>query len=72
MGNKWDWESRVEYWENVYGFKMTCMKEEVFREAHIQVVDSYSIISSSDVVKVSITPVAIRGHSLVPMLTCAN
>ncbi len=53
MGNKWEREARVEFWESVYGFKMSCMKEEVFCEAQVQNIDSYSTISSSDVVKVS-------------------
>ncbi len=34
------------------GFKMSCMKEEVLRDASVTVVDQYSIISSSDTVKV--------------------
>ena len=54
MGNKWDWESKVEFWDNVHGFKMNCMKEDIFREAHVQLVDPYSTISSSDVVKVRV------------------
>ncbi len=34
------------------GFKMSCMKEEVLRDASVTVVDPYSIISSSDTIKV--------------------
>ena len=36
----------------VVGFNMGCMKEGVFKEAMVHLVDPYAIISSSDVVKV--------------------
>ena len=34
---------------------MSCMKEEVLKEASIEVVDPYSMISCSDTVKVGVT-----------------
>ena len=34
------------------GFKMSCMKEDVLKEAVIMSVDQYSLISSDDVIKV--------------------
>ena len=33
---------------------MSCMKKEMFREACVMVVDEYAVISSSDVIKVSL------------------
>ena len=35
------------------GFKMSCLKDEAIKEPYITVVDEYSLISSSDVVKVN-------------------
>lgn len=69
MGSKAEYDSRVCFWDDVYGewsqhmvvprpyftllgYKMTAMKEEVLRDAHVHCVDSCNIISTSDVVKV--------------------
>lgn len=36
----------VDYWSNVYGFKMSCMKAEVVREASIEVCNAQELITS--------------------------
>eukprot|EP01111_Echinosteliopsis_oligospora_P015426 TRINITY_DN6108_c0_g1_i1.p1 TRINITY_DN6108_c0_g1~~TRINITY_DN6108_c0_g1_i1.p1 ORF type:complete len:603 (+),score=183.95 TRINITY_DN6108_c0_g1_i1:130-1938(+) len=37
---------RVDYWRNVYGFDMDCMKEGVLREAQVDIVENKEIISA--------------------------
>ena len=37
----------------IIGFCMSCIKEEVLNEASVDLIDSFSIISSSDTFKVS-------------------
>ncbi|XP_038222325.1 protein arginine N-methyltransferase 1 [Zerene cesonia] len=41
----------IEYWSDVYGYKMNCMKSEVVREATIDVVSQECILSEPCVVK---------------------
>ncbi|XP_072937106.1 protein arginine N-methyltransferase 3 [Epargyreus clarus] len=41
----------IEFWSDVYGFKMNCMKSEVVREASVDLVGSDHIISQPCVVK---------------------
>ncbi|XP_041973144.1 protein arginine N-methyltransferase 1 [Aricia agestis] len=41
----------IQFWSDVYGYKMNCMKSEVVREASISVVDSKHILSEPCVVK---------------------
>lgn len=41
----------IEFWSDVYGYKMNCMKSEVVREASIDVVPSKYILSEPCVVK---------------------
>ncbi|XP_053600412.1 protein arginine N-methyltransferase 1 [Plodia interpunctella] len=41
----------IEYWSDVYGYKMNCMKSEVVREASVDIVGSKHIISEACVVK---------------------
>lgn len=41
----------IDFWSNVYGYKMNCMKSEVVREASIDVVASTNIISTPYIVK---------------------
>lgn len=43
-------QSRVNFWENVYGYKMSCIKEQVLGEGLIQAVKSGSIISEPVIV----------------------
>ena len=44
--------SYVSYWDNVYGFHMSCMKSAVVQEASIQVVKPEKIITDACVIKV--------------------
>lgn len=41
----------IDYWSDVYGYKMNCMKSEVVREASIDVVGSKYILSEPSVIK---------------------
>lgn len=41
----------IEFWSDVYGYKMNCMKSEVVREASIDIVASKNIISEPYIVK---------------------
>lgn len=41
----------IEFWSDVYGYKMNCMKSEVVREASIDIVPSQHIISEPCIVK---------------------
>ncbi|XP_065904180.1 protein arginine N-methyltransferase 3-like isoform X2 [Dysidea avara] len=45
------WSDRVDYWNDVYGFKMTCMRSELLKEATVMFIDPDWIISSHDVLK---------------------
>lgn len=44
--------NHVTYWDDVYGFKMTCMKSEVIKEASVETVKAEKILSDCVVVKV--------------------
>ncbi|KAM3964708.1 arginine methyltransferase 3 [Aphomia sociella] len=41
----------IEFWSDVYGYKMNCMKSEVVREASIDIVSSKHLISDPCIVK---------------------
>lgn len=41
----------IDYWSDVYGYKMNCMKSEVVREASIDVVGSKHILSEPSIIK---------------------
>lgn len=41
----------VTFWDNVYGYKMTCMKSEVVKEASVEVVKADKIITDAVIVK---------------------
>ncbi|KAL5009977.1 hypothetical protein ScPMuIL_012282 [Solemya velum] len=45
------WKNHVTYWDDVYGFRMTCMKSLVVQEASVEVARADGIISDSCVVK---------------------
>lgn len=38
-------DSRITFWEDVYGFKMEAMREEIYDEAVIDVVDEKEVAS---------------------------
>ena len=42
----------IQYWDNVYDFKMSCMRGQVCREALVQVVNSQHIVCQPAVIKV--------------------
>lgn len=41
----------VTFWDNVYGFKMTCLKHEVIREASVEITSANSVVTSTAVIK---------------------
>ena len=45
------WADVIGYWDNVYGFKMTAMAENVHKEAHVGVYKPESVISTSAPIK---------------------
>lgn len=40
------------FWEDVYGFDMSCMKKAVIPEAVVEVLDPNTVISTASVIKV--------------------
>ncbi|XP_019858565.1 PREDICTED: protein arginine N-methyltransferase 1-B-like [Amphimedon queenslandica] len=51
MGDGYEYNSKIKFWESVRGFKMSCMKDEVLLEPTVKLVDEYCLISTSDVIK---------------------
>ena len=45
-------ERNLEYWDNVYGFQMTCMRTAVVKEASVMVVNDSHIVTDSCLLKV--------------------
>lgn len=45
-------KDRIEFWNEVYGFKMTSMKEEIYSEAMIDVVRKEDVVSDEVSLKV--------------------
>ncbi|XP_018324278.1 protein arginine N-methyltransferase 1 isoform X2 [Agrilus planipennis] len=43
-------QSLIDFWDNVYGFNMKCMKSDVVREAHVETVPHDKIITSSVII----------------------
>ncbi|XP_011298245.1 protein arginine N-methyltransferase 1 [Fopius arisanus] len=41
----------VDYWSNVYGFKMSCMKEKVVKEPSIEVCSAKDIVTSVSIIR---------------------
>ena len=46
------YDKHVTYWDNVYGFKMTCMKSSVIRESSVYVVKPETIATNHCLIKV--------------------
>ncbi|CAI8010598.1 Protein arginine N-methyltransferase 3 [Geodia barretti] len=44
-------EARIDFWDNVYGFKMSCMKTEILKEASVQCMEESRVISSTHTLK---------------------
>jgi len=52
----------VNFWDDVYGFRMTCMKSEVVKEASVEVVKADNIVTQPVVVKVTFHAVLLQKH----------
>ena len=48
-------DRNVDYWDDVYGFKMSCMRTLVVREASVMVTDPSKLVTDECVFKVSLT-----------------
>ena len=46
-------ERNLDYWNDVYGFKMTCMRNAVVQEASVMLVNDKHIATNSCLLKVS-------------------
>lgn len=51
VGDTQKHNDRIAFWEDVYGFKMTCMKKAVIPEAVVEVLKPETVISESAVIK---------------------
>lgn len=51
VGDRKKHEERVAFWDDVYGFKMSCMKKVVLPEAVVEVLDPDTLISECCVIK---------------------
>jgi len=45
-------QQRCAFWDDVYGFRMSCMKSAVISEAEIAVVDSAKVVTEPYLIKV--------------------
>lgn len=45
-------DKHIAFWENVYGFKMSCMQADVVKEASVDIVKPDKIISEPTIIKV--------------------
>lgn len=43
---------KLRFWEDVYGFDMSCMKKAVIPEAVVEVLDPSTLISETSIIKV--------------------
>lgn len=48
---------RIAFWDDVYGFNMSCMKKAVIPEAVVEVLDPKTLISDSCSIKVGVLPI---------------
>ncbi|KFP29055.1 Protein arginine N-methyltransferase 3, partial [Colius striatus] len=51
VGDMKNHENKVLFWEDVYGFDMSCMKKAVIPEAVVEVLDPNTLISTASVIK---------------------
>lgn len=49
-------QDRIAFWDDVYGFNMTCMKKAVVPEAVVEVLKADTLISEPTVIQVNIQP----------------
>ena len=48
---------RIAFWDDVYGFNMSCMKKAVIPEAVVEVLDPKTLISDPCSIKVGVLPI---------------
>ena len=51
--------SKLEFWDDVYGFKMSCMKSSVSDEVNVRLVKDDLVITEPSVIKVQCILVAV-------------
>ncbi|KAM7260353.1 hypothetical protein ACFE04_016094 [Oxalis oulophora] len=44
-------EDRIEFWDNVYGFDMSCIKETVIKEPLVEIVEQKQIVTNTQLLK---------------------
>lgn len=55
-------KTHVQFWDDVFGFKMSCMKTDVVREASVEIVKPDTVISESCLLKeIDISTVTLKG-----------
>lgn len=54
MGDKHKHHDRVAFWDDVYGFNMSCMKKAALPEALVEVVKMDTVISEPTVIQVKL------------------
>jgi len=63
IGDAQKHRDRIEFWDDVYGFSMACMKKAVLPDAVVEVVDADTLISEPTVIQVGRTDsVCCRRH----------
>lgn len=60
---------RIAFWDDVYGFNMSCMKKVVIPEAVVEVLDPKTLISDPCIIKVGVLPNFIFFNSIAPFLS---
>jgi len=59
------YQQRCAFWDNVYGFRMSCMKSAVMSEVEIAVVDSTKVITEPFLIKVRLCHISSRRSVIV-------
>lgn len=54
VGDKQKHQECIAFWDDVYGFDMSCMKKAVVPEAVVQVLNADTLISDNTVIQVNI------------------
>lgn len=54
LGDMDTYTEKVKYWDNVYGFKMSCMRTPLLEEASVSYASSEHVMSEPAMIKVSI------------------
>ena len=66
-------DSHIKFWEDVYGFKMNCMKSAVYKEASVTIVDKDYILTDVSCIKVSRIQARVTGvSSMCPGISCVS